>query len=630
MPKEFQYLRIAIKAEQFRLLNWAEVVQLNEFDENLLIAKANKQVLLDALEQQKNLLMSFGRVDEKYRLLRRPLLSDEFSLEVYGGNEVPPAYESTGPNSGVRRAQSAFQNRFPQSEQLLQKSLAYVERHQKYPMKLKWALFDKTKVEELVRKITGINDYMNDLLTMQQLDELVTRQKRTEYQIMQLNGKMDQLLEIFESGTTFTTQPIRSRIFSNPLQAYLQRRGIEPAEDSHTSSSSLQRLASLAQSKALISALDTNHLTDSLSRDLALGHSATEIKEVELSRSRIQLLHPEPEEMPEAHRAEALYHHPNGSKQHVWIEWKTYDPMSFNGGPDPKILERLRALTALLKEIKRTEQFRAPHCLGYFRDVDENNNDDLCRFGLVFEKPTDVRPRTRPLSLLEILCDDTKSTPSLTARIKLCHAISEIVEKLHAVDWLHKGLRSHNIIFFPSDETDSTADLDDDYSGINFAEPYISGFDYSRPAQNEDLTEKPPENAAYDLYRHPKVHGSGPKDTPTGTSYKKSYDIYSLGVILLEIAYWKPIHAILGIDLSSARPSQTFKVRDRLLNERNFLKYVKGNLGDKVFGVVDACLKGLKGFGLDEGSDERVPEVAELLQGAFYDVVVRRLAEVKV
>jgi len=202
MPKEFQYLRVAIKTEQCRLLDWADVVHLNEEEESLLIAEANKHILNDVLEQQNKLLLSFGRLDEKYRPLRKPLISDD-TVDVLGRDEKPPAYSADESHVGFKRVEPAFQNRFPQSEKLLQKSLAYVERTQRYPARLKWALFDKAKVEELVRKISRMNDYLSDLLTSQQLQELGERQRRTEYQIMQLNGKLDQLLEIFESGTSF-------------------------------------------------------------------------------------------------------------------------------------------------------------------------------------------------------------------------------------------------------------------------------------------------------------------------------------------------------------------------------------------------------------------------------------------
>jgi len=222
----------------------------------------------------------------------------------------------------------------------------------------------------------------------------------------------------------------------------------------------------------------------------------------------------------------------------------------------------------------------------------------------------------------------------LTERIALARKIAECIERLHAVNWLHKGLRSHNILFFG----DSDAEID-------YSSPLISGFDYSRPAANEDMTEKPPENAAYDLYRHPRVHGSGARDTapfgPNGngvnggsewrTNFKKSYDIYSLGIILLEIAHWKPIDTILEIpDLATARPSVTIKVRHRLLNEEKFLNYVRAYLGNTVVGVVKTCLEGPGAFGIHEDKDEREEVVGAELQRGFYKEVVQRLGEMKV
>jgi hypothetical protein len=48
--------------------------------------------------------------------------------------------------------------------------------------------------------------------------------------------------------------------------------------------------------------------------------------------------------------------------------------------------------------------------------------------------------------------------------------------------------------------------------------------------------------------------------------YRKTFDIYSLGIILLEIALWQPIHAIIGIaNISNASPQATYQVRGKLL-----------------------------------------------------------------
>lgn len=115
-------------------------------------------------------------------------------------------------------------------------------------------------------------------------------------------------------------------------------------------------------------------------------------------------------------------------------------------------------------------------------------------------------------------------------------ALVESVEKLHAVNWLHKGLRSRNVIFFPP------------YSGdYDLSQPYLSGFDYSRPENADYWSESPPSMVAEDLYRHPAVQG-GPREDSRGFGYQKQHDIYALGIILLEISYWKPIYSILGFE----------------------------------------------------------------------------------
>ena len=617
MPENCQHLRVRLKTEEYRLLDWADVVQLDEQDDKLLISNANKGLLLDILDQQYRLLHQFGRLDDKYKRLSKPLLID--LVDANGNLQDPPNYtEAASPS--VRRVDSDFQKRFPQSEVLLKKSLQWAKNSKTFPRKLKWAVFDKTKMETLVLKLTSFNDFMREMLNTNQLQSLSIKQTRTEFQIMQLNGRIDQLIQIFKSAAVTSKTLHRGKIPTDPMRALLHLRGFEDdTDDIDPNKSNTQGLAALAQFKALNSAIeDASLLTDSFTQDLALG-TASEIRSVELAREHITVLDEEEDEHGETARVEAEYTDPATTlKKTVWIEWKTYEPPNFQDkGPEDKIHERVKALAALLKKNNRTDQFSAPRCLGYFRDVDPLG-DDHCRFGLVFEKPEGVNPLTRPISLLELLRTGSEM-PSLTDRIKLACRITECIERLHAVNWLHKGLRSANILFFS----------DNGPLNVDFSCPYIAGFDYSRPAQNDDMTERPPENAASDIYRHPRVQGSGNRDSG---GFKKSYDIYALGVVLLEIAYWQPIERILSIkDLHSARPSVTIRVRQTLLDEKQgYMKHVKSHLGNTVAGVVRACLEGPTAFGLSEGADEKQEETGAELQRMFYEKVVREMGDMKV
>lgn len=628
MPADCQYIRVRLKTEQYRLLDWADVVRLEETDDNLLISNSSKGLLLDVLDQQRLLLNQFGRLDDKYKSLSKPLLVEY--VEENGQLPSPPAYSPTDDGSTVRRVDSDFQKRFPRSQELLQKSIRWARSSTKAPRKLKWASFDKAKMEGLVLKLASFNDFMREMLNSAQLESLIVKQTRTEFQIMQLNSSLQNLVQIFESTALLQGRKSRRRSrghVTNPVRAYMQARGLGDLEDdTEVLKPGLQSLAALAQFKALNSAIqDPKSFTDEFTTSIALHHTASQTLDVELSRADIHIIHPiDSEEAPESHREEAFYQPPHARKTSVWIEWKTYDLPPFQlSGPDPKILERVKALAALLKENNHTDQFRAPHCLGYFQDVDDETGEDHCRFGLVFEKPSSAHPSTRPISLHTLLTSPDMDTPSLTYRIALMRLLSETLERLHAVNWLHKGLRSSNILFFS----------DCGPAEINYGDPYISGFDYSRPAMNDDMTEKPPENASADIYRHPCVQG-GPRESSSSpsSSYKKSYDLYSLGVILLEIAYWKPIERILGIDMMApVKPSVIFSVRKKLLDEKGpILRHVRSHLGDTVEAVIRSCLLGPKAFGLRDEVDEKDEEVGAELQRAFYEKVVKEFGQMRI
>lgn len=631
MPSDCQYLRVRLKTEQYRLLDWADVVRLDETDDHLLISNSSKGLLLDVLDQQRRLLHQFGRLDDKYKKLSKPLLIDAEEAND-GILPDPPAYSLTDYKSPtLQRVDSDFQRRFPQSEALLKKALEWAKKSREYPRRLKWATFDKLRMEHLVLKLTSFNDFMREMMNQSQLQSLAIKQTRTEFQIMQLNSSIQNLVQIFESTALIRKRDRRrARYPTNPVRAFMQAHGLEDIdEENELVKPAMQNLAALAQIKALNYAIeDPTLFTDEFTSTLALAPTASEISSVELSRKDITILPGEEnDESNENQRVEAYYQPPKSKKTSVWIEWKTYEPPTFQStSPDPKIHERVKALATLLKENNRTDQFRAPHCLGYFRDMHPETGEDHWRFGLVFEKPSSAHPSTRPLSLHTLLMDSKVEMPSLTDRITLMRLLSETIERLHAVNWLHKGLRSSNILFFS----------DSGPSEIDYKEVFISGFDYSRPAMSEDMTEKPPESAKEDIYRHPHVQSFGNRDSPSpsarpGSNYKKSYDLYSLGVILLEIAYWKPIDRILGIgDLANAKPSVTMNVKVRLLNEDVFLRKVRSRLGNRIESVVKACLEGPHAFGIRKGEDEKKEEAAAKLQRGFYETVVRELGDMRV
>lgn len=187
-------------------MDWANVTKLTERDETFLISRAGRTITIDILDQQRRLLMQFGRFDDRLRPLSEPLVCEETENESKNGQMGA----RTGQGNPGQRPQTAelFNSRFPHAEALLEKSLEFINRTSKCTTRLRWAISDKGQVEELIQKLTALNGYLAELLNTHQLEMLMSRQVRTDYQIMQLNNKMDHLQEIIESGfATQTTGP---------------------------------------------------------------------------------------------------------------------------------------------------------------------------------------------------------------------------------------------------------------------------------------------------------------------------------------------------------------------------------------------------------------------------------------
>ncbi|KAI1814437.1 prion-inhibition and propagation-domain-containing protein [Poronia punctata] len=180
---------------------------------------------------------------------------------------------------------------------------------------------------------------------------------------------------------------------------------------------------------------------------------------------------------------------------------------------------------------------------------------------------------------------------------------NDYVEQQRVPAWLTSSLSPWKRVW--RDYTLSTGDQS------ALSQPYFSGFEYSRPEAADYPSENPPALAAEDLYRHPAVQG-GPRDSKHGLGYKKQHDIYSLGILILEIAYWKPIYQILGYDSAQLiKPSETVWVKEVLLGG-TYIKKVKSYMGNTVADILRVSLTGPAAFGVVE-DDSDISSAADLL-----------------
>jgi serine/threonine protein kinase len=298
---------------------------------------------------------------------------------------------------------------------------------------------------------------------------------------------------------------------------------------------------------------------------------------------------------------------PGMDSKRVWLNWQVSHA---DTGNDPQVAcSPIEELAALLMAPK-PEELCVPCCLGYcVRKI-----DGLTTPGLVFEYPTLPGAQSRLCSLLQVMHETSK--PSLTHRVVLAQKLVQCLLYLHSVNWLHKGIRSENIFLSPS----STG-------GYDLRQPILTGFDHSRRAWFNQGTNEVPRIGSMEVYSHPDAQSQGPK-----TAFRKTFDIYSLGLVLLEIGVWRPISTIMGFTIkSNVEPNDTAKVQQRLLeDEPTILDVLKAEAGEWYTEAVRFCVAARDSFNISPMDQETSTATAIMIQREYNDKVVKALRRIQV
>ena len=203
----------------------------------------------------------------------------------------------------------------------------------------------------------------------------------------------------------------------------------------------------------------------------------------------------------------------------VIVEWK-----EVASDAESKLKHRITKIAAFLQEM-RSPTFHSLICLGFLK-VPKSG-----RYAYLFSPPSALSGAFSMWSLKELLCLASQR-PSLNNRLGVALALAETVLQLHTAGWLHKGIRADNILVFkPGTEPWSSTD--------DLSSAYLGGYEYARADNPLESTEAPSSQLYLELYRHPRSLGQG------RASFNKKFDLYSLGCVLVEMAFWLPLHTIL-------------------------------------------------------------------------------------
>lgn len=230
------------------------------------------------------------------------------------------------------------------------------------------------------------------------------------------------------------------------------------------------------------------------------------------------------------------------------------------------------------------------------------------RYAFVYELPkqpldmavTSSEPNTAHslLSFLQHAADtDSNNMPCLEDRYQLAFKLAGGLLHLHAKGSTHRNVNSNNVLFFSHDSTITSANRQPWKEGL-IRHPYLTSFDQCRDDSDNMTIEPILEN----IYRHPGIE-RGQRRT-----YRPTHDLYSLGLILLEIGLWMPLSRF-------RKPRYTrADLKSRL--QSIYVKKLAAKCGSGYMHAVEYCL---------EAADEANNNILPLLQNQQYQDASRQV-----
>lgn len=291
----------------------------------------------------------------------------------------------------------------------------------------------------------------------------------------------------------------------------------------------------------------------------------------------------------------------------VLVEYKSYD----SGADEDRI-------TYIEEQIGRLCNFLSladPVATGILASAGYIADPQMYRFGLLFKIPRgyELSPQAGhqdgPVTLRSIIAQGTPAasdptkityTPrhALDARVSAASMIAVALFFLHSYGWVHENLRTSNILMLaekqrPQPDPNSSTTP---YLG----RPFLVGFDGARSKDGiysiggYETAASEAEKFASDLFQHPDRQGGPGNGQPR---YLMNHDLYSLGVVLLEISLWLPLQNDKSVRKLREQKFQNIEERHARVREvlmdlaRDKLAVV---LGQRYQDIVVKCL-GFKG-----------------------------------
>jgi hypothetical protein len=293
------------------------------------------------------------------------------------------------------------------------------------PVRVRWIAVDKGAFEALLNDLHALTERLHELMRNHREKQIDDITAKTYREMIMTRDKVQELRDMLTAVTDLVTRSA----------------GIRKEKDAHLNDRRLRHLLKLKILNRLIPHEPNVYIGPEFhnveiveplkfsEQDLAerFDWNEDEVDEPELLRRPWGIIYPP------NNRGDIL----------VWIEWKPLGDMEPGSAQDVEATIRTAALANLLAAVKPASM-HAPKCVGYF---DDRQVSGVARYGWIFQMPPGCDRGTRVRSLHDILGDE-RYKPSLSQRVLMASRLCETLLDLHAVDWLHKGIFSDNVLFF--------------------------------------------------------------------------------------------------------------------------------------------------------------------------------------
>jgi hypothetical protein len=640
MPREYEQYRLQLIIEYNRVLAWGKAAGLVDVADGSNLGTtlgADGIELVAIVARIQWLLSEFRELNARYGN-QLPVSSKNGQVDEKDAEEQPTDVDVLKEISSLAVSYEAKhkERRHLRGTNHLRNFFEKTGRHTKdivtHPSRVRWIAIDKEAFEALLKDLHALTERLHELMRNyreKQIDDITAKTYRE--MILTRNNVQD-LRDMLDAVTSLITTSASTR----------------KEKEAHHNDTSLQDLIQLKKisrtSETILAQLKRDTASFDIHRSLSsLGLTVRKYTDSDLSEDFSWNEHEAeyPETLP---RPRGILATSEGDIP-VWIEWKSLGDIPPNSLKDKESLLRTVALAEML-HLPKPASLHAPECVGFFDDRDVSGAD---RYAWIFKMPEGSDYDTRVVSLHEMLGDERRK-PSLSQRVGMARRLCAAVLNLHAVNWLHKGIFSENVVFHCSGEEDGKDDDGQEELKYDLEKLVLSGFEFSRPDGTETTARDV--DVVWDLYRWPGIQ----RQRPTERNSKKTYDLYSLGLVLLEIAHWEKLYKVMhlgerrkngqggDVKVPNVPLEESKMVRDWLLGVKtgapfeaagrpNPLKELRNLVGDKYWRVVERCLwaHGEKGFGVEELAEQsNDSDVGILLQEAFTEHVVEVLGSVHI